>query len=113
MIIILIYSYLHFNIFKINFSIVCPAGFQWLDQQGCAAVIQEPSSKSEALQKCRDKNPYANLMMPKTAYQQLKLEQLVEGVSNASLFFLGMTKTAGYWYWDDGTAVFLKCKKFN
>jgi len=90
---------------------VCPPGFSWLDENGCVAMIERPLSKQEALTKCREKNTNANLVMAKTAQAQLLLQNMADGktLSNGN-FFLGMTKTNGHWYWDDGSPVFVTCK---
>jgi hypothetical protein len=93
------------------FVSVCPTGFTWLSQQGCVAILQQPATKSVAVEQCKDLNPKSNLMMPKNEWHQMKLEQFAKiyNVTNTS-FFIGLTQTDGYWYWDDGTSVFVKCK---
>jgi len=35
---------------QLLFYLVCPAGFDWFDQQGCAVLITTPASKSAAQQ---------------------------------------------------------------
>ncbi len=74
-------------------------------------VIQNAVSKSDALSQCQAINPAANLLMPKTAFTQLKLEQFAArmNMSNVTIF-LGMNKIDGQWLWDDGTPVFVKCE---
>ena len=94
-----------------QFISVCPTGFTWFNQQSCVAIVQQPETKSAALKYCKDLNSRANLMMPKSEYIQLNLEQLEEtwNVTSATVF-IGLTKTDGYWYWDDGTSLFVRCK---
>ena len=58
------------------FYLVCPTGFDWFDQQGCAMLITTPASKSAAQQVCRGLNPASNLMMPKTAQTALQMQQV-------------------------------------
>jgi hypothetical protein len=79
------------------------------------AVIQNAASKSDALSQCQAINPASNLMMPKSSFTQLKMEQLAErmNISNITVF-LGMSKAdGGQWLWDDGTPVFVKCEIFS
>jgi hypothetical protein len=63
------------------------------------------------MQKCQALNPYGHLVMPQTAFQQMKLERFlskrnfIEGD-----FFLGMKKADTQWLWDDGRPVFVQCK---
>ena len=90
---------------------VCPTGFSWMDKRGCVNVATEPLSKSEAVKKCRQQNPSANLVMPQTEYEQKMLQNFASGLNlTGNNYFLGMTKTDGHWYWDDGTAVFVMRK---
>ena len=50
--------------------------------------------------------------MPKTAWTQTHLEDFanLKNFSDGKIF-LGMSKNNGHWYWDDGTPVFVRCKK--
>ena len=50
-------------------------------------------------------------MMPKTEFQQLKLQQFLAGKNfTDGNFFLGMLKIKNQWLWDDGSPVFTQCK---
>jgi hypothetical protein len=73
--------------------------------------MEEPLSRPEALKKCRESNPNANLMMPKSANGQHMLERFLTGRNfmNGN-FFLGMEKNNGHWFWDDGSPVFVTRK---
>ncbi len=91
--------------------LVCPSGFEWLDNQGCVALMTVATSKLDALNQCRQLYPNSQLMMPKTADRQHKLEKYVNAKNLSSAnFYLGMTKVGNYWMWDDGTPVFVRCK---
>ena len=93
------------------YSAVCPEGFEWFDQSGCIALVQTPANKDAAIAVCQKLNPRAKLMMPKTSFKQIKLQQYAESKSlSSTTFFLGMSKATGYWLWDDGTPVFVQCK---
>ncbi len=102
-----------FHISNSFFIPVCPPGFNWLDQKGCVSVATEPLSKSEALKKCRQQNPNANLMMPQTENEQKTFQNFISGLNlTGNNYFLGVTKTNGHWYWDDESAVFVMRKCF-
>ena len=78
----------------------------------CLAVFAESLSKESAQSKCQSINPSAKLIMPKTAWTQTHLEDFanLKNFSDGKIF-LGMSKNNGHWYWDDGTPVFVRCKK--
>ena len=95
---------------EVILNLVCPNGFEWLDNQGCVALMSTATSKADALNQCRQLNPSSQLLMPKTADRQQKLEEYVEAKNISSgIFYLGMTKVGNYWMWDDGTPVFVRC----
>jgi hypothetical protein len=101
------------NIVFIDFLfLVCPNGFDWLDNQGCVFPITTAASKTDALKQCRQLNPNSQLLMSKTAERQRRIE---EYAMNKNLltgeFFLGMAKVGNYWMWDDFTPVFVRCKR--
>ena len=90
---------------------VCPVGFEWFNGQRCVAVIETAASKNAAVAKCKELNPLATLMMPKTMFEQIKLEQFVVEKSIAGTdFYIGMAQTDGYWFWDDGSPVFVRSR---
>ena len=90
---------------------VCPDGFEWFDHSGCIALVKTPAAKDAAITECQKLNPRAKLMMPKTSFKQLKLEQFAAAKSlSETNYFLGMSKVAGHWLWDDGAPVFVQCK---
>ena len=102
---------LSFNHCAALFFSVCPPGFEWLDNHGCIALIEEALTKADALAKCQSKNQLAHLMMPKTKFEQLKLQQFLAGNNfTDGSFFLGMSKVDKQWLWDDGSPVFTQCK---
>ena len=91
------------------FSTVCPQGFEWLNQQSCIAVIDVAAGQTAAQAKCKELNPFSSLTIPKTFHQQELLQTFAEKKSILKTdFFLGMTKAAGYWIWDDGSPLFVK-----
>ena len=51
-------------------------------------------------------------MMPKTAQTAMQLQQFISSktVQDVNLH-LGMSKIGGHWIWDDGSPVFVRCKK--
>ena len=104
------------NFFKVDegtsvISLVCPNGFEWLDNQGCIAMMTTATSKADALNQCSMLNPNSQLLMPKTADRQQEIEEYVKSKNLLSgNFYLGMTKVGNYWMWDDGTPVFVRCK---
>ena len=103
------------NIATLQLSCItaCPEGFSWLDHQGCVAVVEDPLPRDEALAKCRQNNPNANLMLPKTAAGQAQLEGLVGGMpESGGSYFIGMTRVDGHWLWDDGSPVFVTSEIF-
>ena len=90
---------------------VCPTGFEWFDQNGCVALVTTPASKANAITQCQTLNPSANLVMPKTGYNQMKLQQFLLGKTTTKMnMFLGMGNVDGKWLWDDGSPVFVRCK---
>jgi hypothetical protein len=52
------------------------------------AVVATAASKAEAVAKCREMNPHANLVTVKSQFQQYKLEQYFAGknYSGVSIF---------------------------
>lgn len=70
------------------FISVCPGGFDWLDGQGCVALITKATSKSDALAECQKMNEKASLFMPKTDYITMKYRQYLasKGVNKTQLF---------------------------
>jgi hypothetical protein len=72
------------------------------------------ASKTDALKQCRQLNPNSQLLMPKTAEKQQRLEEyaIVKNLPSRD-FFLGMAKVGGYWMWDDLSPVFVRCKFYH
>jgi hypothetical protein len=69
------------------------------------------TSKADALSQCRLLNPNSQLLMPKSADRQQKIEKYVKAKNlPTGNFYLGMTKMGNIWMWDDGTPVFVRCK---
>jgi hypothetical protein len=78
------------------------------------ALIEEPSTKAEAIGKCKSKSADSgHLVIPRTSFQQMKLEQFLSKRNfTDGEFFLGMTKVQNQWLWDDGSPVFVQCNYF-
>ena len=75
------------------------------------ALVTAPATKADAIAQCKTMNPRAQLVMPKTGFNQIKLDQFVSAKTTTKIeMFLGMEKLEGKWMWDDGIPVFVRCK---
>ena len=76
------------------------------------ALVTTAASKTAAQQTCKDINPAAVLMMPKTDQIAQQLQQFISGKTvQDGNFYLGMSNIGGQWIWDDGSPVFVRCEK--
>ena len=75
------------------------------------ALVTTAASKTAAQQACKDINPAAELMMPKTDQTARQLQQFISSKTvQDGNFYLGMSKIGGQWIWDDGSPVFVQCE---
>ena len=84
----------------------CPSGFHWYDMKTCVKTMDSPTSKTDAVASCKDLHPYANLLSPKSFYQQHVFENYLKTTSLTSKVFLGAElQDNTNWFWDDGNPI--------
>lgn len=87
---------------------ICPPGFTMYDKKFCAKVMDSTANKDDATTACKNLNPGANLLMPKTHHDQLLMSNFLENSNENSEVYLGMKKdSSGHWMWDTGNPVFV------
>ncbi len=101
--------------------LVCPEGFEMLDNERCVTRVSVLGLRVSG-DSCNKTNPSSQLVQPKTVFGQMSLQNF--GIGKKFLeenIFLGMTKTAGVWYWNNGQQpvqasskffLFGKCRSF-
>ena len=88
-------------------KLLCPSGLKWYDMKRCVKIMDTPSTKDEALAKCREIHAGANLFTVKSNYEQNVMEQFLLRAGVTDEVFLGATKLEnGHWFWDDGNPIF-------
>ncbi len=84
--------------------LVCPDGFEMLDNERCVTRVSVLGLRVSAdKSSCNGTNPSSQLVQPKTVFGQMSLQNF--GIEKKFLeenIFLGMAKTAGVWYWNNG-----------
>ena len=88
--------------FFLSEYLVCPDGFEMLDNERCVTRVSVLGLRVSG-DPCNRTNPSSQLVQPKTVFGQMSLQNF--GIGKKFLeenIFLGMTKTAGVWYWNNG-----------